>query len=224
MAKNGIILFLRYAYAAMMVGACGPEKLKLRRQIKMTLRGTTNNELSEEILRCFPVATSFLRMMAKKLKTPAFSLETIRAYWLCDHQRKERAIVLSHNSLVFDKITMGLKTNPQKESRKILIKELNDCIISTGVVVSFGQKQRVVVKTKPYVSRSGKLIQIPNVTQVVKAWQTKKDFRINDFVSLHHGWICESITKKQKTTLDEANTALVKRFNNRARKLKINLK
>lgn len=216
--KNGVSLFLSHAYPAMIAGICARKRLS--GQIKLALQTKDFSKFSEAILKIeFPMAAGWLRLMAIKLKSPSFSLKTIKAYWLCDHLKRMRAIALSHNSLIFKSTLKQLKKSLPEENINLLIQGLNSCIVTPGKVAGY-KKNQAEIKHQPLSLVNDNLIQLPEVTLVVKTWWTREELKTGRLVSLHQGWICAPITKRQQKILSEANIALVKHFNTQMQKLR----
>lgn len=210
--KDGIILFCQHVYPAATKKICAANR-KTIRVLKNFL--VKRGEVLEEFLySSFPMAALGLKTAAEALGTNPMSSKTNEAYWLCNVEDKKLQGI-THNHLVFSIAKMVWDKLDLTAKRDELTK-LDSCHIASGRI------NQIIKKPVPNHGQPGSakvvydsIVLTDTTADIIKTVGTfkfwERDLK-DGFVSLHHGWICSSITKEQEEALDYYNATYLNWF------------
>ena len=90
---------------------------------------------------------------------------------------------------------------------KQTVETMDQCRISWGKILDSRFKildSRISIKTQQLIYRNGKLMLVPIIKEVVVAQEELgKKLKLGDVVSVHWGFVCDKLTKKQAAALEK---------------------
>jgi len=194
--KSGLLFFAKHAYPAALKSACGPANPEILRKFIQTSQAPKN---IRQILMNFPDAVKNLRRIAKTngIKD-IFDYRVVEAYWIGNNLLNKFPIQTAPFHL-----SQVLKSIRSSQWSSGAAKFIEDCRIAYGRVLSV--KQPI---TNRCIVGAAKVLEywplaIKNASLGFDCHRIKKvkfidpHIRKNNLISLHHNYICSSLTEKQ---------------------------
>ena len=194
--ESGLLFFAKHAYPASRKSACGPANPEILRKFIQTSQAPRN---IRQILMNFPDAVKNLQRIAKAngIKD-IFDYRVVEAYWIGNNLLNKFPIRTApfHLSQILKSIRSGQWSSGAA-------KFIEDCRIAYGRILSVKQpitKDRVIGTAKileywPLAIKNKSLGFASHSIKQVKF--IDPNIQKNNLISLHHGYICSSLTEKQ---------------------------
>jgi len=225
--SEGLLEFAKYAFAPNYFSYCGPNR---NSDIKQAIVGSYDQGELRYLLNSFEAAVPYLNLIARSNQIKDhFDPRVVEAYWLgndllykvpasnmynhLEDKVKKRSkknwkeIVMQvenkakphHSFHVFDIYRFaGLTRDGSREVE--VVKMMNSCRISSGVVTKILKKEKKVkIKTNKIDLVAGNLTFVDSAEDVEDVFGTVK---VGDSVSVHWGMICDKLTAREIKNLD----------------------